>query len=142
MHITLDRLNDAYHFRATNDEGCTVDIDASPAIGGGKNGVRPMQLMLMSLGGCSGIDVVNILTKQKQELHAFHISIDGVREPDVTPSLFKDVAIHFHLEGNIDPAKARRAVALSVETYCSAAATLRQSAEINYRVSLNGEELK
>ncbi len=142
MKVTLNRQNDALHFEAKNEDGWAIDIDASSAIGGGGKGIRPMQLMLMSLGGCSGIDVVNILKKQKQNFTDLQISIDGDRESDKTPSLFEDIRIHFQFQGAVEPAKARRAVALSVEKYCSAAATLAQSATITFRVSVNGEEVE
>ena len=141
MNITLDRIDDAFHFRARNDAGYAVDIDAAAAIGGSEQGVRPMQLMLMSIGGCSGIDVVNILRKQKQPLEDLRITVDGEREAGAVPSLFRDITLHFHLAGDVDPAKARRAVGLSVEKYCSASATLAMTAEISWRVSVNDIEV-
>ena len=141
MNITLNRENDAFHFKAENEDGYAVDIDASASIGGSGRGVRPMQLMLMSLGGCSGIDIVNILNKQKQSFSDLRISFDGEREKDTVPSLFEDIQMHFEFQGDVDPAKARRAVGLSVEKYCSAAATLSKSATILFRVSVNGVEV-
>jgi putative redox protein len=141
MKITLDRQNDAFHFKAINDDGVAINIDGSPAIGGGGFGVRPMQLMLMSLGGCSAIDVVSILNKQKQAFSDLHISIDADRQKDVIPSLFEAIRVHFFFQGEVDPAKAKRAVTLSIEKYCSAAATLRQSADITFNVSVNGQEV-
>jgi putative redox protein len=142
MNITLSRQNDAFHFKAQNEDGYAVDIDASPAVGGSGKGVRPMQLMLMSLGGCSGIDVVNILNKQKQYFSDLHILIDGEREEGAVPSLFEDIQIHFQFQGDVDPTKARRAAGLSIEKYCSAAATLSQSATISFRDSVNGVEVE
>ena len=66
MRIVLERIDDAFHFEAKNEDGKIVDIDGAPAIGGHNMGVRPMQLLIMGLGGCSAIDVVLILQKQKQ----------------------------------------------------------------------------
>ena len=65
MKIKLNRLDNAFHFEASNEDGKTVQIDAAEDIGGHNKGVRPMQLLIMGLGGCSGIDVINILKKQK-----------------------------------------------------------------------------
>lgn len=101
-----------------------------------------MQLMLMSLGGCSGIDVVNMLKKQKQLVVGLRVTIDGERQQNQVPALFEEIQLHFEFEGDLEPQKLRRAVELSLGKYCSAAATLAQSAEIGYRVSLNGEPLE
>jgi putative redox protein len=141
MHIELKRLDDAYHFEASNEDGNTVVMDGSVAIGGKGLGARPMQLLLMGIGGCSGIDIVSILKKQKQVITGFAISIDGEREVDVVPALFENIAVHFQLEGALDAAKVKRAVMLSMDKYCSVSKIIEKSAKITYRVSLNGEVL-
>jgi putative redox protein len=141
MHIELKRLDDAYHFEASNEDGNTVVMDGSVAIGGKGLGARPMQLLLMGIGGCSGIDIVSILKKQKQVITGFDISIDGEREVDVVPALFENIAVHFQLEGALDAAKVKRAVMLSMDKYCSVSKIIEKSAKITYRVSLNGEVL-
>jgi putative redox protein len=123
-----------FHFEAGNEGGQKVNIDASPAIGGENKGARPMELLIMGLGGCSGIDVINILKKQKIELEDFKIKIDAEREPDATPSLFRKIHIHFIFKGTIDKSKAERAVALSIDKYCSVAKTLEKTAEITYEL--------
>jgi putative redox protein len=141
MHIELKRLDDAYHFEASNEDGNTVVMDGSVALGGKGLGARPMQLLLMGIGGCSGIDIVSILKKQKQVITGFDISIDGEREVDVVPALFENIAVHFQLEGALDAAKVKRAVMLSMDKYCSVSKIIEKSAKITYRVSLNGEVL-
>ncbi|MBX9853658.1 MAG: OsmC family protein [Cytophagaceae bacterium] len=123
-----------YHFEASNEGGHTVSLDASPAIGGENKGARPMELLIMGLGGCSGIDVISILKKQKIELESFQIKIDAEREPDAIPSLFKKIHMHFIFKGIADKNKAERAVALSLEKYCSVAKTLENTAEITYEL--------
>lgn len=139
MHIDLHRVEAPFHFEARNDSGNTIHFDASPEIGGQNKGVRPMQSLLMALGGCSGIDVVSILQKQKQVLQDFRIAIDGNRQQGVEPSLFETIHMIYHLSGEIDPAKAKRAVDLSMEKYCSVAKTLEQTATITYEVRLNNQ---
>jgi putative redox protein len=86
-----------------------------------------MQLLLMGLGGCSGIDIVSILKKQRQQVESFSIRIEGEREAGTDPSLWKEVNVLFELSGNIDPEKAQKACALSMDKYCSVAQTLRRS---------------
>lgn len=132
IKIELSRLNDAFHMEAKNEQGNTVHIDASPDIGGTNQGMRPMQLLLSALGGCSSIDIINILKKQKQPLKDIKVSVTGEREKDVIPSLFTEVHAHFKLYGDLDPDKVQKAVTLGVEKYCSVAKTLEYKAKITY----------
>jgi putative redox protein len=142
MKISLKRLDDAFHFEAKNEEGRTVQMDAAENIGGRNQGVRPMQMLLMSLAGCSAIDVVNILKKQKQQIDDFQVEVEGEREEikEEVAKVFKDINVHFLFKGNLEPGKAKRAVELSMEKYCSVEKTLRLAgAKINYKISINGE---
>ena len=127
IRIELDRKEGDFGFEARDANGHTVKLDSSPESGGINYGVRPMQILLMGLGGCSGIDIVSILKKQRQQVDGFRMSIDGEREPGVEPSLWKEVKILFELEGNIDLDKAKKACQLSMDKYCSVAETLRRS---------------
>ncbi len=101
-------------------------MDTSPETGGTNYGARPMQVLLMGLGGCSGIDVVSILKKQRQEVTSFSMHIEAERESGKEPALWKSAKIVFTLSGNIDPDKAKRAAQLSMDKYCSVAETLRR----------------
>ncbi|MBA4053317.1 MAG: osmotically inducible protein OsmC [Marivirga sp.] len=132
MKIELNRLNDAFHMEAVNEQGKTVHIDASPDIGGTNQGMRPMQLLLAAFGGCSSIDIINILKKQKQPLKDLKVTITGEREKDVVPSLYTEVHAHFKFYGELDPEKVQRAVSLGVEKYCSVAKTLEYKAKITH----------
>jgi putative redox protein len=122
--IELARVNGDYGFEASDENGHTVRMDTNPQNGGENFGVRPMQMLLMGLGGCSAIDVIGILKKQRQEVKDYKMIINGDREAGKEPSLWKDITIEFHLYGDIDPDKAAKAVDLSVNKYCSVAATL------------------
>jgi putative redox protein len=132
IKIELKRLNDAFHFEAANENGNSVHIDASPDIGGTNQGMRPMQMLLAALGGCSSIDVVNILKKQKQELKDIQVTITGEREKDAIPSLYTEVHAHFKLFGKLDKDKAEKAVNLAVDKYCSVAKTLEKTAKVTH----------
>lgn len=138
MRIELKQLDSAFHFEAKDENGHCVQMDAGENIGGNNKGVRPMQLLLMGLGGCSAIDILMILKKQRQIVDSFDISIDGERETGKEPSLWKAAFLHFKFTGKIDPEKAERAVSLSINKYCSVSKTLEiAGATISYKVSVN-----
>jgi putative redox protein len=140
MKVTLQRLDDAFQFEAKNETGNSVVFDVGPELGGQGKGIRPMQSLLMALGGCSAIDIIIILKKQKQEIKDFRIEIDGEREKGKEPSLWEDVHAIYHIDGNVDPEKAKRAVALSMEKYCSVSKTMEiAGAKITWEVKINGK---
>jgi putative redox protein len=130
--IDLKRVSGDFHLEATNDTGNSIHLDASPDIGGTGKGMRPMQLLLAALGGCSSVDLVMILKKQKQELKDISITVSGEREKGKVPSLYTDAHIHFKLVGNLDKEKVEKAIVLAVEKYCSVAKTLEKSAIITH----------
>lgn len=127
--VTIDiiRKEGDYGFEASDSSGNIIRMDTSAETGGNNYGIRPMQTLLMGLGGCSGIDVVSILKKQRQELTGFSIHIEAEREAGKEPNLWKGAKLVFTLSGNIDADKAQRAVQLSMDKYCSVAETLRRS---------------
>jgi putative redox protein len=136
MKIDITRKNGLYHMQAVNDTGNTIDMDGSPAIGGENKGFRPMQLLLAAIGGCSTIDIVSILRKQREPLEDIQITVNGEREPNVEPSLFRDIHVHFALKGNLSEEKVRKAVDLSMQKYCSVAKTLEKTARVTYDFSI------
>lgn len=142
MKITLDRINDDYHFQLKNERGHVVDIDNKAEFGGHDLGASPMELVLMGVAGCSAIDVISILKKQRQEIKSFKAEVEGIREPVCEAKPFKVITVVFFLEGKIDEEKAVRAVQLSFEKYCSVSKTLEPTATINYKVVLNGNEIR
>jgi putative redox protein len=137
MKINIKRLNDDFHMEASNEDGNVLHMDGSPEIGGQGKGMRPMQLLLAAVGGCSAIDVILILKKQKQIIESFEVEVDGEREKIEDYSLFREVCLHFKIKGNVDVDKAERAVKLSIEKYCSVSKTLEPTAKITYKVSVN-----
>ncbi|MFL5728035.1 MAG: OsmC family protein [Cytophagaceae bacterium] len=136
MIIEIKKKEGAFHFEANNESGNIVQMDASPAIGGLNKGPRPMEMLIMALGGCSGIDIIQILEKQKIKVEDFRITIDAEREANAIPSLFKTIQINFFFKGDIDKGKAERAVALSLDKYCSVAKTLESTAKITSSVTI------
>lgn len=132
IKIELRRLNDAFHLEAENDKGRTAQMDASPDVGGSNLAMRPMQLLLSALAGCSAIDVVNILRKQKQPLQDMKITVTGEREENAVPAPFVAAHIHFKLYGDIDEGKAAKAVSLAVEKYCSVGKTIEKTTTVTH----------
>ncbi|MEY3647116.1 MAG: hypothetical protein RL127_1824 [Bacteroidota bacterium] len=121
-----------------------MHIDAAEGIGGHNAGARPMELLLMGLGGCTAIDVILILKKQRQVVDDFQIRVQGDREKiegtEKTP--FRQINIQFELTGQIDGSKALKAIQMSMDKYCSATAQLEPSANITHTLLLNGEKFE
>src|SRR5678809_511258 len=122
IKVELARVHGEYGFEVKDAYGQSVKIDNSPDHGGDNFGVRPMQLLLMALAGCSGMDVVSILNKQRQVVKDYKTIVRGVREAGVETSVWIQVELEFIITGDVEEAKARRAIELSVNKYCSVAA--------------------
>ena len=138
VKVELERVNGAFGFEARDSNGHTIKIDTSPETGGENFGVRPMQLLLMGLGGCSGIDILSILKKQRQNVTDFRMRIEGEREPGKDPSLWKKIVLVFEISGEVDKEKAEKACALSMEKYCSVSETLKRAGAIlSWKVVIN-----
>ncbi len=141
--ITASNTHGDYGLTLTDATGNTMQIDIPVADGGTAKGMRPMQTVLAALVGCSIVDVVSILKKQRQEITLFKIEVDGNREEGKEPSLWQNVQLTFLLEGNLDAGKVYRAAELSINKYCSVAETLRKAgATITFTVIINGEQYK
>jgi putative redox protein len=140
--LTAERTLGDFGMTITDTIGNAMQIDIPVDQGGNSKGMRPMQTVLAALCGCSAVDVVSILKKQKQELTGFKILVDGEREHGKEPSVWETVDLVFELTGNVEPLKGFRAVKLSVDKYCSVAETVRRAgAKINFKVLVNGEEV-
>jgi putative redox protein len=142
MKITLNRVNENYHFELKNERGHIVNVDNRAEFGGDDLGASPMELLLMGVAGCSSIDIISILKKQKQEITSFKAEVDGLRIQIQDAKLFKEITVVFFLEGKIDAGKATRAAKLSFEKYCSVSKTLEPTATVLYKIVLNGEKLQ
>jgi putative redox protein len=125
--IELKRVNGDYGFDASDENGHVIKMDTNPNNGGENYGARPMQLLLVGLAGCSAIDVIGILKKQRQEVRDYKMVVNGDREAGVEPSLWQDINIEFHLYGDINRDKAIKAIELSIGKYCSVSATLEKA---------------
>ena len=123
MKIKLTGTPD-FKFQAHSENGYAFDIGASKSIGGDESGFRPMQLVLTALGSCAGVDAVSILKKSRVEFTSLEIEVAGQRK-DAVPAPFTHVHLKFMVHGkHVDLAKAEKAFSLSIEKYCSVAASL------------------
>lgn len=137
MKIELNRINEAVHFEAAGSGNINVHIEGSPELGGEGQGVRPMELVLMALGSCSALDLIQILKKQRQEIQDFSVSVEGERA-DAIPAVFTKIHMKFKLSGNVDQVKAEKAAELAVKKYCSVHDMLAAGGvEINYEIAVS-----
>ncbi len=139
MKIHLKRLNDNYHFETINERGNVVQLDnkSEPS----PQGASPMELLLMGIAGCSGIDIVMILKKQQLEMNNFEMDVVGTRIDGEIPNVFRKIHLKVYIDGEIPANKAQRAVDLSLEKYCSVAKMLEKTAEITSEIILNGSRV-
>lgn len=130
--IELSRVDGEFHLVAKNQDGNEVHLDASPSIGGTGKGMRPMQMLLSALAGCSTIDVLSILRKQQQEVTGIKVYVKGDRKEGKAPNPFQLIQLRYVVFGNVTLEKAERAVSLSIDKYCSVAVTLDKSVKLTY----------
>ncbi len=137
MKVDVNWLGKDFHMEAGNEEGGKIRIDGNTRIGGIEGGMSPMQLLLAGIGGCSAIDVISILEKQKQDLKSLKVEVDGDKQKtEVGYSEYKSIHMHFILSGNLDEKKVQRALDLSITKYCSVSKALEKGSEISYDFSI------
>lgn len=117
-----------------------VLIDAKAPIGKGL-GFTPKELVLAGVAGCSAMDVIAMLRKEKQEVKSFSVESNAMPTTSGHPVVFKDLHLIYTLEGTIDPTKALEAVRLSQTQYCGVSAMIAKSVPILYSIILNGETI-
>src|SRR5712664_1734697 len=123
-------------FVAEGGSGHTLTMDGAPDIGGRNLASRPMEVVLIGMGGCTAIDVVAMLKKQRQDIEGIEVSLVAERAPD-HPKVFTSVKLVYTVRGRkLNRALIERAVSLSDEKYCSATAMIRKSADISHDVVL------
>ncbi len=128
-------------FSAKTQSGHTLIMDASPDVGGENKGPRPMEMLLMGLGGCTSIDVLMILEKARQAVSDCKVEITA-RRATTDPKVFTHIHVHFTIEGNdVSADRVKKAIALSAEKYCSASIMLGQMADISHDFEIINTEV-
>lgn len=125
-------------FVAHGPSGHPMRLDAAEEVGGANSAARPMEMLLASLGGCSGIDVAIILKKMRIEVESFAVRIHGVRR-DEHPRIYTDIDVEYVFRGqNLEEKREQleKAARLSFEKYCSVAGMLNKAAKMSYRVTI------
>lgn len=120
-------------FLAESGSGHTVVLDGPPEHGGRNIGIRPMEMLLLGLGGCSNFDVINILEKSRQAVEDCEVFLEAERASE-EPKVFTKIHLHFVVKGrNLKEAQVKRAIDLSAEKYCSASIMLgRAGVEVTH----------
>ena len=120
------------NFRATTESGHEIIMDGPPEFGGENHGARPMELLLVGMGGCTAFDVVHILKKFRQPVTDVKVALTAERA-ETEPKVFTQIHVHFRVYGEgLDDSKVARAVKLSAEKYCSASIMLGKTANITH----------
>lgn len=138
MKIKLKNISGS-HSIIENETGNSISIDNKSVEN--PKGVSPMELLLMGVAGCSSIDIISILKKQKQNFEDLIIEVVGDRENGELPALFKKIHADVRFIGNLDPQKAFRACELSFTKYCSVSKTLEATADITFSVYINNQKV-
>ncbi len=138
MKIKLKNIYDL-HSIIENETGNSILIDDKTSQN--PKGVSPMELLLMGVAGCSSIDIISILKKQKQKFEKLTIEVEGIREKGELPALFQKIHSKIKFDGKIDEKKAFRACELSFTKYCSVSKTLEATADITFSVYINNKKV-
>lgn len=118
----------------TDLDGHKLTVDALPPVGGSDLGPRPKVLMLVALGGCTGMDVVSMLKKMRVEVKDFNIKVEA-NMTEEHPKHFDDMKLVYEFWGdNLDEGKLKKAVDLSMERYCGVSAVYKKAMPVNYEI--------
>lgn len=120
MDVARVRWTGKRQFVGTDEAGHSVVMDARPEYKGEGSGFRPVELVLHGLAACTGMDVISVLEKKRQDVRGLEITVEGVQRTDEYPKIYTDVAVEYVVTGyGVNPAAVARAIELSESTYCS-----------------------
>lgn len=136
MKVTVKHIK-GMHFQGEGSSKVVTNMDTSVTAGGTGHGSSPMEILLMTIAGCSGMDIVTILDKMKVKFQRFETTVEGERSAD-HPRVFKDIEVVYKFWGDsLTKDKLERAVQLSMEKYCSVANMIDRAANLTYRIDIN-----
>ena len=126
-------------FVATREDGHSLTMDAPPSSGGDGEGFTPVELILAGLGGCTGIDIVTIMQRQRQQITSVEVKVTGTKRKEL-PHYFEAIDVHYLVRGrNISESALKRAIELSEQTYCSVRAIFRPEVKLAYSYEIAQE---
>jgi putative redox protein len=133
------RWNEGLQFKGNGSSGHEVVLDSSKDVGGLDQAARPVEMMLLSLCGCTGMDVVSVLNKMRVSYDRFEVGVSGQRETDY-PKRFTALELNYHIWGSdIDEEKLLKAINLSLDRYCPIANTLKHALDLTFKYEINPE---
>ena len=139
MTNAIVKFTGGMQFVASADSGHAVVMDAGADSGGSNTGSRPMELLLMAIGGCSGMDIISILRKKKQDVTGLEANVSGKMADDY-PHKYTEISIEYVVRGRkVSEEAVKRAVQLSMDKYCSVKATLEGTAKISFSYKIIGD---
>ncbi len=139
MKVRIKWIEDVA-FMGESETGHAVVMDGAPENGGRNIGMRPMEMLLIGMGGCTSFDVVTILKKSRQAVADCVAEISAERADEI-PKVFTKIHVHFVVTGhNLNEKQVERAVSLSAEKYCSASIMLSKSVEITHDFEIRAAE--
>jgi putative redox protein len=123
-------------FSGKADSGYTLDLSADADVGGAEDGFRPMELVALGLAGCTGMDVISVLKKKHQDVHAFEVRVN-TEKADEHPRVWTSVLVEYIITGkDIDPAAVERALQLSYDKYCPAQNMIKLAVKIDHKYQI------
>jgi putative redox protein len=129
-------LLDGMTFRGSAGSGHELLMDSSPETGGANHGFRPVELLIVGLAGCTGMDVISILRKMRQDVTAYEVKVAGERQ-DAHPRIFTSIVVTHVVTGRgLNPDNVARAVELSATRYCPASATISKATPIEHKYEI------
>lgn len=138
MGTTIVKLEEgsAYNYQLSNESGSVMQAQSKAAMSGVDDSFRPMEMLLGAVAACSAIDLRLILQKQRQRIDGLEVSVEGTRSDNEVPASFQAITLHYSLIGDIDAAKAEKAVELALYKYCSVQQHLSGLAKIDYSLKV------
>ena len=133
MKIKLESTHGSLNFKGTNDRGQSLQFS------GEKEAVSPMESVLMAAAACSSIDVEIFLNKMRQPLDRIEVEVDSKRV-DAVPAVFESIHLHYRIYGNVKEDKAKKAVEMSMEKYCSVSIMLQKSVTMSHSFEVVQED--
>ena len=133
MNVIIESTHGDLNFKGTNERGQSLQFS------GNKESVSPMEAVLMAAASCRSIDVEIILKKMRQDIKSIRVEVQGTRA-DAVPAVFTKIHLHYIITGDVKEDKAQKAVAMSMEEYCSVSIMLAKSVEITYSQEVRAEE--
>jgi len=124
MKVTLSSTYGSLNFKGTNERGQSIQLS------GNKEAISPMETLLTAAAACSSIDIELILKKMRQELDRIEVKVEAERREEIVPAIFTKIHLHYILHGKIKDNKAKEAVNLSLEKYCSVTQSLSSDIDI------------